>query len=119
MNSNLTPRPWGFYSVLQEYGPSVKLKELVIEPGASLSMQRHSRRQEIWFVAQGHGRVDGIDEKTDQPVLITELKTFEMLQIELGEWHQLSNPGAELLRIIEIQFGSECTEEDIERKINV
>jgi mannose-6-phosphate isomerase-like protein (cupin superfamily) len=33
----------------------------------------------------------------------------------LGEWHQITNPFNETCHIIEIQFGDEVTENDIER----
>ena len=33
-----TKRPWGYYRVLHESGQEVKVKELTVEPGQSLSM---------------------------------------------------------------------------------
>ena len=38
-----TERPWGYYRVLHEV-PGMKVKELTVEPGQSLSMQRHDLR---------------------------------------------------------------------------
>jgi len=38
------------------------------------------------------------------------------INIPCGVWHKLSNPFEEPLQIIEIQWGSKCIEEDIERK---
>ena len=40
------------------------------------------------------------------------------MQIYIGrtEWHQLVNNGNTPLKVIEIQFGEKCVEEDIERK---
>ena len=35
--------------------------------------------------------------------------------INKGEWHQLTNGSDELLRILEVQYGETCIEEDIER----
>ena len=37
------------------------------------------------------------------------------VDIPQGAWHQLSNPSSSVLRIIEIQYGERCEEEDIER----
>lgn len=119
MNTQTTSRPWGHYTVLQQYGPEVKVKTLFVLPGASLSMQRHTNRREIWFVVEGQATVNGIDTTTEQPVEITKLSKFDMLQIDLQEWHQLINTGTETLHILEIQFGTDCTEDDIERKPNV
>ena len=45
-------RPWGWYRVLNK-GSTFKVKELLIEPGKSLSMQRHSKRNEHWYVLTG------------------------------------------------------------------
>ena len=39
-----------------------------------------------------------------------------MLEIMDQEWHQLCNELKEPLKIIEIQYGLECSEEDIKRK---
>jgi mannose-6-phosphate isomerase-like protein (cupin superfamily) len=36
--------------------------------------------------------------------------------IPQGEWHQLVNPYEIPCRIVEIQYGLACDEEDIERK---
>ena len=42
-----TQRNWGWYRVLDEK-PGYKVKELVINPNSSLSMQRHFKRSEHW-----------------------------------------------------------------------
>jgi len=59
-----TERNWGYYRVLHEQGHEVKVKELTVEPGKSLSMQRHSDRAEHWFVAQGTATVLTIEESS-------------------------------------------------------
>lgn len=111
----VTERPWGKYTVLEELGPTVKVKTLTVDPGASLSMQRHHHRQELWFVAQGQARVDGVNEQ-DQKSTITELSEHDLLHITLGEWHQLCNTGDLPLQIVELQFGDQCVETDIDRR---
>jgi D-beta-D-heptose 7-phosphate kinase/D-beta-D-heptose 1-phosphate adenosyltransferase len=42
---NRTNRPWGYYRVLYET-PNTKVKELTVNPGHSLSMQKHEYRNE-------------------------------------------------------------------------
>lgn len=111
-----TKRPWGNYRVLHEHAPEIKVKELTVKPGASLSMQRHAQRQELWFVAQGQATVDGIVQDSNTTAPMASLEKFEMLHIGINEWHQLKNTTTEPLKIIEIQFGDLCVEEDIERK---
>lgn len=110
-----TERPWGYYRVLHKYGKEVKLKELTVNPGKSLSMQRHSDRAEHWFVAEGRATVYGINVKSDYEV-IGVYEQFQSIHIRRTEWHQLSNESNQPLKIIEIQYGNNCTEEDIERK---
>lgn len=110
-----TERPWGYYRVLHENGSQVKLKELIVEPGKRLSMQRHSDRAEHWFVAEGTATVYTINRKSDAELLGVYDK-FDHVHIKRTEWHQLANEGAEPLKMIEIQYGERCVEEDIERR---
>ena len=110
-----TARPWGYYKVLHQVGKEVKLKELTVEPGKSLSMQKHKQRAEFWFVSQGEASVYTLNRKTDSE-LVGKFTQFDHTWIANNEWHQLVNETSEPLRIIEIQYGSDCSEEDIERK---
>jgi D-beta-D-heptose 7-phosphate kinase/D-beta-D-heptose 1-phosphate adenosyltransferase len=64
-----TERQWGYYRVLHENTNEVKLKELTVEPGKRLSMQRHQQRAEHWFVAEGIATVYTIDKSTDVELL--------------------------------------------------
>ena len=110
-----TTRPWGYYKVLHQVGKEVKLKELTVEPGKSLSMQKHKQRAEFWFVSEGKASVYTLNRKTDSE-LVGKFTQFDHTWIANNEWHQLVNETLEPLRIIEIQYGSDCSEEDIERK---
>ena len=110
-----TERPWGYYRVLHQDGAEMKLKELTVNPGCSLSMQRHRYRYEHWFVTEGTATINTLDADGK-----TVMKNFVMknMQTYIGreEWHQLVNKSDTLLKVIEIQFGDRCVEEDIERK---
>ena len=55
-SQNITQRPWGYYRVLYET-PNTKVKELTVNPGQSLSMQRHEHRNEYWHVVEGEATV--------------------------------------------------------------
>jgi cytidyltransferase-like protein len=103
-----TYRPWGYYRVLYDI-PGTKVKELVVEPGKQLSMQRHKMRSEYWKVTQGMARVVN-------DTGATTLGVHGSYFVARTEWHQLTNPFPEPLKMIEIQYGPECTEEDIERR---
>ena len=44
------------------------------------------------------------------------MTVHEACWINRNEWHQLCNETDQPLKLIEIQFGEDCVEEDIERK---
>lgn len=110
-----TERSWGYYRVLYEYGKHTKLKELTVDPGKSLSMQRHKDRAENWFVGEGEATVYTINRSSDFD-LIGKYTQHQNLQISKKQWHMLVNETDVPLKIIEIQYGDNCIEEDIERK---
>jgi cytidyltransferase-like protein len=111
-----TERVWGYYRVLHEVGSNTKLKELTVAPNTCLSMQRHDQRQEFWFVAEGTATVYTLDESSTDEEVKCHLDVHEHTFIECREWHQLCNETDKPLKLIEIQYGNECIEEDIERK---
>ena len=110
-----TERAWGYYRVLHEVGSCTKLKELTVEPGQSLSMQKHNKRSEFWFVAQGQATVYTIDSSGKQN-LIGNFDKHRSVWISRTQWHMLQNNTDQPLKLIEIQYGDQCVEEDIERK---
>jgi cytidyltransferase-like protein len=107
-----TERGWGYYRVLHEV-TGTKVKELTINPGKSLTMQRHYDRDEHWHVAQGGCYVDFEDTTTQSHV---KLKTHDQFTIRAECWHRLSNPYDTPCKIVEIQYGLQCLEDDIERR---
>lgn len=111
-----TSRQWGYYRVLHEQGREVKLKELTVDPGKCLSMQRHKDRGEHWFVAEGTASVYTLNDASTDVLLHGVFNKFESLHISKQSWHQLCNEADVPLKIIEIQYGDNCIEDDIERK---
>jgi len=109
-----TVRGWGYYSVLHEQGQEIKVKELTVMPKTCLSMQRHQDRAEHWFVAEGTATVYTIDRSTDMD-LLGEYTRFQHIHINQHQWHKLCNETDQPLKVIEIQYGDRCIEEDIER----
>ena len=109
-----TERQWGYYRVLHEYGPNVKVKELTVEPGKKLSMQRHKHRSEHWFVSEGVASVYGLDVGSD--ITLEKYGKHKSLHILKEQWHMLANETDEPLKVVEIQYGENCVEEDIERR---
>lgn len=109
-----TERQWGYYRILHDV-PGCKVKELTVEPGQSLSMQRHFKRHEFWHVTEGECYIES-QLSSGYVLPLQKLSKFSQVQIPQGDWHKLSNPFTEPCRIVEIQYGDECIEDDIERK---
>lgn len=109
-----TERQWGYYRVLHDV-PGCKVKELTVDPGKSLSMQRHFKRHELWHVSEGECFIES--QLSSGYVLPTQkLTQHNQVSIPKGDWHRLSNPFDKPCKIVEIQYGDDCNEEDIERK---
>jgi len=111
-----TDRAWGHYRVLHEVGANTKLKELTVLPHTCLSMQRHEQRAEFWFVAEGEATVYTVDPHSTDYDLMASPGRHQSCWIKLNEWHQLCNETDQPLKLIEIQYGERCVEEDIERR---
>ncbi|MDE2288504.1 MAG: mannose-1-phosphate guanylyltransferase/mannose-6-phosphate isomerase [Burkholderiales bacterium] len=100
-------RPWGCYDSVDN-GERFQVKRIIVNPGASLSLQMHYHRAEHWVVVRGTAKVT-CGEKS---FLLTENQsTF----IPLGTTHRLENPGKTPLEIIEVQSGAYLGEDDIVR----
>ncbi len=107
-DENLTMyRPWGSYTVLIE-GDGYKVKKIVVNPGARLSLQMHYHRSEHWTVISGTGKVT-LD---DREIIFRE---NESTFIPIGTRHRLENPGMIPLEVIEVQCGKYLGEDDIVR----
>ena len=104
----ITKRVWGHYQVLDEVTSGLKTKLLEVDPGKSLSYQRHQLRNEFWVVVQGQATVNRGGE------LLT-LNPGDTIMIGKQQWHQLINKTKEVVTVFEVQFGEACYEEDIER----
>jgi mannose-1-phosphate guanylyltransferase/mannose-6-phosphate isomerase len=100
-------RPWGWYDSIDE-GERFKVKRIQVNPGASLSLQKHHHRAEHWVVVKGTAEVTN----GDNTILLAENQSTYIPQ---GEIHRLANPGATPLEIIEVQSGSYLGEDDIVR----
>lgn len=100
-------RPWGTFTVLEE-SAHFKIKRIVVNPGASLSMQMHHHRSEHWVVVSGIAKItNGENEIT--------LEHNQSTYIPKLHRHRLENPGREPLQIIEVQCGEYVGEDDIVR----
>ena len=100
-------RPWGYYDSI-DAGGRFQVKRIVVNPGASLSLQMHHHRAEHWIVVTGTARV----RRGEETFLVSE---NESTFIPLGTLHRLENPGKVPLEIIEVQSDTYLGEDDIVR----
>lgn len=106
-------RRWGdFFNIFDT--SEVKVKELVVNPGKGMSFQKHSQRSELWLVIHGSCLVNYSNSDPENKTEI-HLSKFDHFLVKTNEWHQITNPNEEECRIIEIQYGKEVIESDIER----
>lgn len=106
-----TTRDWGYWRVLDDK-KTTKVKELVINPNSSLSKQKHNKRNEHWYILSGEVTIELERDNSKNTVTLRQHDTYV---IEQGVWHKSTNTSDDLCHIIEIQYGEECVEEDIER----
>ena len=112
-NFDSEERVWGkFYNLFTDN--RLMLKELIVAPGKGMSFQRHFKRNEIWFVSKGACQVN-FSESTPENAELKKLETDEVFHVKVNNWHQIINPYNDPCHIIEIQYGEETNEEDIER----
>ncbi|MGB8276205.1 MAG: mannose-1-phosphate guanylyltransferase/mannose-6-phosphate isomerase [Alphaproteobacteria bacterium] len=104
---SLVFRPWGSYRSIDS-GERFQVKQIVVNPGAKLSLQMHHHRAEHWVVVNGTARVT----RGEETFLIQE---NESTFIPLGVAHRIENPGKVPLRLIEVQSGPYLGEDDIVR----
>jgi mannose-6-phosphate isomerase len=100
-------RPWGYYRVLADE-PDHKVKRIVVHPGKRLSLQRHTRRSEHWYLLSGDAVVT-LDGRENS------LRVGDSVDIPRGAAHRLQNTGVTEVAFIEVQTGDYFGEDDIER----
>ena len=107
-------RKWGsFFNLFQT--KNIKVKELIIDSGKEISFQRHFKRNEIWLVSSGECYVTIANNNDVNERKNIKLDTYDHYIVPIGSWHQIINSFDDPVHIIEIQYGDECIEDDIER----
>lgn len=103
-------RRWGIYRVIDHMefpdGHCTLTKRLTLNPGCSISYQRHTYRDEVWTFIDGEGLIV-LDGKQYS------VKRGDVINIPKGQLHALK--AVTSLSFIEVQSGSNLVEEDIER----
>ena len=104
---NVYYRPWGRYVNLFE-GKSFLVKELIVKPKSSISLQKHHHRSEHWMITQGKPKITINKNKFYK-------KPFESVFIPTGAIHRIENNFKKSVKILEIQTGPILKETDIVR----
>jgi len=89
-------------------GERFQVKRIVVQPGGTLSLQKHHHRSEHWVVVRGTAEVT-----IEQDV--KSVHENESIYIPIGRIHRLANRGKIPLELIEVQTGSYLGEDDIIR----
>lgn len=97
LTSTTVEKPWGNYLEFIRNTPAT-VKILTINPGESLSLQKHAERDEFWFVISGIGSVT----VGENELPATAGNEFH---IKRGMQHRISAT-TETLRILEIALGN-------------
>ncbi len=103
----LVYRPWGSYECLSSR-PGYQVKHLIVNAGASISLQLHHKRAEWWTVLNGVALVTCDNEDF-------QLQPHESTYIPVGSKHRLTNASNEPVEVIEVQIGKYLGEDDIVR----
>lgn len=103
-------RRWGTYKVIDHIEFPDKFqaltKQLTLNPGCSISYQKHSCRDEVWTFIDGEGEIVLDGERKY-------VKRGDVIDIPKGRLHALR--ALTSLTFIEVQHGTNLIEEDIER----
>ena len=105
--NNVFYRPWGKYTNLFN-GKGFLVKELVVNPKSSISLQKHNYRSEHWLISSGKPKITINKEKFFK-------KAGETAFIPQGTVHRIENPFNKPVKIMEVQTGTILKETDIIR----
>jgi mannose-1-phosphate guanylyltransferase/mannose-6-phosphate isomerase len=100
-------RPWGWFERIA-HGDHFQVKRILVQPGASMSLQSHQHRAEHWVIVAGTATVTVDEERR-------ELTANQSIYIPAGSRHRLENRGHAPIMLIEVQTGAYLGEDDIVR----
>jgi mannose-6-phosphate isomerase-like protein (cupin superfamily) len=83
-----------------------KVKLLFFRKGRACSLQKHSFRSELWLFLLGSGVMENNSS-------IEGLSRGSYEVVPVGNWHRFTAQKNTI--VLEVQYGEECTESDIER----
>ena len=91
-------KPWGFYEDFFR-SESLVVKRIVVNPGCSLSLQKHQHRRELWLLVSGSGSYIYDD-------IVCRFGVDCPVFIDSGVVHRIVNDsGSVVLVVVEVQTG--------------
>ena len=108
----VTNRDWWKYEIIENWN-WYKLKILLINPWKSISLQKHSKREEHWKILEWKWEVQLWNDKN----YLQEVTLIKWKFLFIPKWniHKIKNIWKDVLKILELQVWEELDEEDIER----
>jgi len=103
-------RPWGKFEILLD-DKTHKVKRITVKPTHKLSLQKHKKRNEHWFIVEGRALVTIGDDFFD-------MEPGECVDIRKELFHRIENIGNDDLVFIEVQTGEYFGEDDIVRVVD-
>ena len=100
-------RPWGEFENLLDV-EYCKVKQIIIQPGQAPSYQYHFKREEVWVVVKGEGKLILDDVESS-------VSPGSIVNVPVETKHRIRNTGDENLIFIEVQLGEYFGEDDIVR----
>tara|TARA_Y100000590_G_scaffold182667_1_gene208169 strand:- start:16199 stop:17404 length:1206 start_codon:yes stop_codon:yes gene_type:complete len=107
IRKNTFHRPWGKYINLFS-GKGFLIKELIINPNSSISLQKHFHRSERWTIISGKPKITINKNKFFK-------KENDVVLVPKGAVHRIENFFNTSVKIVEVQIGSILKETDIVR----
>lgn len=95
-------KSWGSYQVM-DIGPESNTVKVTLLPGHRMNYHSHERRDEVWNIIEGEGKVVLDDE--ERPV-----STGDVIYIPIGVKHTIM--ADTLLKVIEVQIGKDISAGD-------
>ena len=106
----LVKRRWGYYITLLDR-KHFKVKLLLFWRGRECSNQLHMRRNELWLILSGSGRMQIVDKLKNSKVTYLFSGGWIIAPQHLSHQFYAYNPSL----VLEIQYGEKCDESDIVR----
>lgn len=104
LHDSTTYRYWGYRELLKKE-PGFMVRKVVILPGKTITLHKHTNRSEHWSVIEGILEANISDEKL-------KIKKNESAFVPIGAPHSLSNPYEDKVILIEVSIGDKLNEND-------